>query len=232
MRDAGRRQEADFEFRKAEEILRKATAINEKLIIDFPNSADYRQSLAILCDSMSSRLKEARRFKEAKEVRRRAIALWERLVTEFPKVPEYRLAFAHSLWPLPELLVALGQTSEVEEIYRKALADFEQLATDFPNEPYYQVETGRYCCAMLGPFLATQSGRRCDAEQIFRRGLAAHEKLVAAAPRRDPGIRPRLASNYDCLVNVLKADGRVQDALKVYRQDSDFYVRLVTNDPE
>ena len=135
------------------------------------------------------------------------------------------------MWLLPELLVALGQTSEVEPIYRKSLATFEQLATDFPSVPFYQVETGWCCYAMLGPFLAAESGRRKDAEQILRRGLAAHEKLVAESHGRNPGILPRLAGNYDSLVNVLKADGRLQDALKVYRQAIDFYARLVTNDP-
>ncbi len=147
-------------------------------------------------------------------------------------MPEYRLEFGHSLWHLSQVLIAVGQTSEVEKVLRKALAVFEQLVTDFPKEHFYQVEAAHTCWAMLGPFLEAQSGRRKDAEQIFRRGLNAHEKMIAASPRLDPGIWPRLASNYDCLVNVLKADGRVQDALKVDRRAIDFYAQLVTNVPD
>ena len=218
-------------FEEAERIYRDTSAHLEQLAKGPGSRGEQRRDVASWCDSWASCLKEARRFKEAEEVHRRAIALWERLVTDSPGTPEYRLDFGHSLWQLSNLLSAAGQTTEVEKILRKALAVFEQLATDFPNEPFYQVEAGWSCLAMLGPFLAAQSGRRKDAEQILRRGMAVHEKLVAAAPKRDPEIRRRLASNYDSVVNILKADGRVQDAVKVDRQAIDFYARLVTNDP-
>ena len=180
---------------------------------------------------MACYLNEAHRFKEAEEIQRRAIALWDGLLAESPGTPESRAGLGHSLWHMSHVLIATGQTSQVEKILRKALAVFEQLATDFPNDAYFKLETGWSCLANLGPFLATQSGRRKDAEQVFKRGLAAHEKLVTAYPKCDAELRGRLASNYDALVNILKADGRMQDALKVYRQAIDFYTRLVTNDP-
>ena len=219
-------------FEEAMRIYRDTSAHLEQLEKGPGSGDELRRSFASSCDNLSASLKEARRFKEAEEVHRRAIALWERLVTDSPRIPENRVGFGHSLSHLSQLLIAAGQTSEVENILRKTLAVFEQLVADFPNEHYYQVEAAHTCWALLGPFLEAQSGRRKDAEQIFRRGLAAHEKMIAASPRLDPGIWPRLASNYDSLVNVLKADGRVPDALKVYRRAIDFHARLVTNVPD
>ena len=213
-------------------IYRETSAHLEQVEKGAGSSEENRKYSALWCDRWAYCLRDARRFKEAEEVNRRAIALWERLAIDSPRVPEYRFAFAHSLWLRPELLVALGQTSEVESIYRKALAVFEQLVTDFPDVHFYQVETGWCCYAMLGPFLATQSDRRRDAEQVLRRGLAVHEKMIADTPRQDPGIWPRLAGNYDALVNLLKADGRMQDVVNVYRRAIDFYSKLVTDVPD
>jgi serine/threonine protein kinase/Flp pilus assembly protein TadD len=217
--------------KEAERICREAATYLEQLATGPGSSLEQRRDVAHWCDRWAASLKEARRFKEAEPLCRRAIALWEKLITDSPKEPNYRVELGHSLWRLSELLSATGQTGEVEKTLREALLVFERLAADFPNEPFYQLEAAHTCWAQLGPFLAGQSGRLKEAEQVYRRGLAAHEKLVAAFPTRDPEFRRRLASNYQALMNLLTSDRRPTEALQVGRRALDFFETLAAKYP-
>jgi tetratricopeptide (TPR) repeat protein len=149
-----------------------------------------------------------------------------------PTYVENRVELGHGLWRLSDLLTATKRTQDVERTLRMALSVFERLASDFPDDPFYRLEAAYTCLSRLGPFLAGQSGRRKDAEDVYRRGLDTHEKLVAGFPRRDPLYQRRLASNYDALADLLQGDGRTAQAEQIYRRAIEFYSKAIEVDPK
>src|SRR5262249_27229298 len=106
-----------------------------------------------------------------------------------------------------------------------------ELAADFPHESFYQQEVAYTCWALLGRSLATAAGRTADAEQAYRQGLAAHEKLVADFPTQNPEIRRRLAANYSDLTRLLRMSDQPLEAMNVCQRAVDFYEKLQMEHP-
>jgi tetratricopeptide (TPR) repeat protein/serine/threonine protein kinase len=211
--------------KEAESPLREALKIFENLAAEFPDVPRLRHLEADTHRWLGNILWRNQRAKEAGEDYRRAIALWEKLAADLPNEPNHTVEVGHTLWQVGEMQTAIGQRDEAEKTHREALEVFEGLVKKFPDQPYYLLEAAHTCWAHLGPLLAGQAGRVKDAEQVYRRGLAAHEKLVADFPARDPEPHRRLASNYDALANLLKASGRTQECIEVHRRATDFYQR-------
>jgi serine/threonine protein kinase/tetratricopeptide (TPR) repeat protein len=226
LRDSGQPLEAEKAYRKSLDLLRKRAA-------EFANLPGDRRDLARALGQLADQLRNSNRHQDAEPICREALALWQKLAADFPR-ERYGVEAGHTLWQLASILSSTGRRDETEKTLREALLVFERLVADFPLEPYYQLEAAHTCWAQLGPLLAGQSGRLKDAEQVYRRGLAAHEKLVDAFPTRDPEYRRRLASNYEALAKLLEDTARPQEAEEVYRRASNAYstlLELVPKDP-
>ena len=71
---------------EAQEQYRKALAIQERLVADFPAVPEYRQSLARSHHNLGVLLKEMGKRPEAEERYRKVLAVREELVVDFPKI--------------------------------------------------------------------------------------------------------------------------------------------------
>jgi tetratricopeptide (TPR) repeat protein len=118
------------EFRKgpeAEQQYRKALAMEEKLVAQFPAVPQYRVDLAGSHNRLGMLLTGLGKRPEAEQECRKALAIRERLVAEFPTVPQYRVDLGGSYCNLGFLN---GQPAESLEWFEKAIrtltAVFEQ----------------------------------------------------------------------------------------------------------
>jgi hypothetical protein len=93
-----------------------------------------------------------------------------------------------------------------------------KLMADFPDNSVPCQEEAYSCWAHRGPLLAGRAGRARDAEEVYRHGVATHEKLVADFGPWEPSYHARLAANCDALVNVVKSDNRPRQLPAVCRQ--------------
>ena len=108
---------------EAEEQYRKALAIQEKLVAEFPAVPEYRRDLALSHNNLGILLSGLRKRPEAEEQYRKALAIQEKLVAEFPAVPEYRKDLAGSHNNLGDLLTDLGKRPEAEAAVSESPGD-------------------------------------------------------------------------------------------------------------
>ena len=154
---------------EAEGQFRKALAIEETLIADFPAVPDYRKDLAGSHYNLGRLLAGLGKGAEAEEQCREALAIEEKLAADFPAVPNYRHVLGSSHHSLGFLLAGLRKGAEAEGQYREALAIEEKLAADFPAVPQYQVDLGGSYCN-LGS-LVRDSGRAGESLEWFEKAI-------------------------------------------------------------
>ena len=127
---------------EAEERFRKALAINENLVGEFPAVPMYREYLALSHSHLGELLRgwgSVRRPSRSIGAPWRSRRSWS---AEFPAVPGYRKDLSRSHQDLGILLTGLGNLPEAEEHFRKAMAIKEKLAAEFPAMAQYRVELG------------------------------------------------------------------------------------------
>lgn len=147
------------QFRDREPNGRKAIAIFEQLVREFPGVPQYRSDLAMANYRLAFFLAVyPDRSHDTQELCRAAIHWQEQLVAEFPTKPEYRFDLAQSLSKLGYLCWSAGDYPESERAYRRALVIGERLSGPLPdrpdascNEPPFGIRSA-CCCARSDDF--------------------------------------------------------------------------------
>ncbi len=154
LRDSNRLPEAEVAYRKA-------LAVLEPLVRDFPAVPDYRREFAATLTELG-RLVQTARPHDAEEAYRQALAVNERLVADFPTVDRYQVDLLQSQAQLVYLLRNTGQLQELEKLYHRAIDRCEKLTTANPRVPDYWRELAR-THNKLG-ILLRNDGRKQEAE--------------------------------------------------------------------
>jgi serine/threonine protein kinase/Tfp pilus assembly protein PilF len=123
---------------EAEEHIRKALVIQEKLVADFPAVPEYGRDRAVNHKNLADVLRGLGKRSEAEHEYREALTMLEKLVADSPAVPRYRQGLARTHLDLGLFSADLGKYSQAEDEYRKALAIREKLVADFPTVPAYR----------------------------------------------------------------------------------------------
>ncbi|HZU35629.1 MAG TPA: tetratricopeptide repeat protein, partial [Gemmataceae bacterium] len=195
-------------------------------------TAEHQKQLATSLNNLADLLKVKGRFGEAEEAARKALAWWRRLAADSPEEPTCRFGVGDGLFRLGKVLAAAQRHQEAEQLFRQAAAIFQPLAAEFPDEPGFLLMEADTFRLHLGPLLAGQPARLRDAEEAYRHGIAAGERLAARFPELDREYHRRLGNAYHALMNLLRSDGRRDAAMQVGRQARDFYKRLAVNHPK
>jgi tetratricopeptide (TPR) repeat protein len=140
---------------EAEEPVRRALAIREKLVRQDPTVFLYRKELGMSLGNLGNILTFAGRYQEAGEVQRRELEVRQKLAEDFPAEPESHHYLADAYADLCELRSATGQHQEAEQALRKELTLWQKLATDFPGVPHYPARLA-HCHLKLGKVLGDQ----------------------------------------------------------------------------
>lgn len=153
----------------AEQSLRTALAMQEKLAADFPLVADYRYDLFRSLRELGNRLKFANRLDDAEKSYRDAVAVGEKLAAQAPLMHYYRGGLAAVCKELADLLQQTGRFSEAETVYRQAIHLYIKLIAEFPDAPRYpRLLVGNYFNLAQ---LLIASGRPDEAHDMGRKAL-------------------------------------------------------------
>jgi len=213
--------------------LSKATAILEKLAVDFADVPDYRYDLSKTYamvdfpplfffpfpgsqdETAKQRWREA--AKTAEERLRKALEISEQLVAEHPNVPDYAVSQVQIQLRLGDLLRPGDQDQKdaAEKCLRSALALQSSLVRRFPQNASYQVLL-LFVRGSLADLLR-ERGELPEARSLLEASVKVLKDLVQKEPRQ-VHLRGVLLGNYLGLANVLRQMGEEQAAEEALRQ--------------
>jgi tetratricopeptide (TPR) repeat protein/tRNA A-37 threonylcarbamoyl transferase component Bud32 len=213
----------------SEKAYRRAVALGQQLVADFPNQPEFRLELALSHNALGVLLLRAnRRPREAESAYVEAMTILRQLAADFPTRYEFRQALAGIQNNLGNLLFETGRPTEAESVQAEALAIRKQLAADFPTDPIL-----RRALAMshynLGGVLHS-TGRLEEAEAAYRDALVLQKQIVPHFPNR-PEFRLELADSHNNLGNVLRDTGRPKEAEAAHAEALAIYKQLVADFP-
>jgi eukaryotic-like serine/threonine-protein kinase len=212
---------------QAEKAYRQATDLMEKLADERPEDFDNRFNLA--SDYFSLAGLEAGRPQHAEEITRHSLALFEKLAAEFPDksaIVQEHTAYCHR--NLGQLLVKNAKPLEAEQAFQQSIAIWSELATAHPKAAGY-----RHALANEYHLLAnlyTSQKRFADADTAYQAARSGWEKLVAEfndSEYHTPLGGVSLLWAFSC-----KADGRIKEAEKHFREAAAEFETLQTNFPK
>jgi tetratricopeptide (TPR) repeat protein len=184
LRDLGKRAEAEVAYRRA-------LALQEQLVADFPALPEHRQGLARSYNNLGPVLVNLGRSAEAEAAFRQALAIREKLAADFPGVPDYRMELAGAHNNLGALLVRRGKRAEAEAAFRQALAVQDKLLADFPKVPAYHQQLA-YSCTNYGTLLCSHE-RAQDSLELFAKAISLLQANLATDAH---SVKDRLYLRY------------------------------------
>jgi serine/threonine protein kinase/tetratricopeptide (TPR) repeat protein len=122
---------------QAREASARATALQEKLITQFPSVPAYRYLAARELLKLGSSLADSRPA-EAETAFRQALAAWQKLAADFPAADEYTFEFARAQFRFAEALVGpLKRPDDAIQMSREAVKELKKLVAEHPEEPRF-----------------------------------------------------------------------------------------------
>ncbi|NUQ65829.1 MAG: tetratricopeptide repeat protein, partial [Pirellulales bacterium] len=118
----------------AEQRLRKAMDLSNRLVAEHPNVADYQTSQVHLNHKLARVLRDTDRPSETEECLRRALALQKSLVARFPDVSSYQTWLAVIQESLAKLLRDRRQLAEARTLLESSVALLEQQVSREPRD--------------------------------------------------------------------------------------------------
>src|SRR5262249_41922002 len=207
----GRSPRANGPGREAEQALRQAVEIRQKLVHDFPDVPDYRLALASSFDNLRTALTGPHRHQEAEQAHRQALEICAQLAADFPDVPDYRSRLAIGHYNLASQLANTGRHEEAERDYRRGLEIVDKLAADFPAVPRYQHLLGGTLYGLADvPCIRKDPAK---AREFFERAVHHQQRAFQTNPK-DPSYRLFLRLHYGKLAEVLVELGEHAEAAK------------------
>lgn len=180
----------------AESDFKEALKIQQTLIDEFPERADFQQDLARTHNSFAIMLRDRGQLEGAEEHYRAALARIEQLNADYPSEREYLQDLAGWQNNLGRLLSRSGRAEEALTCLRSSLDHRKQLATNHPNETMYRRDLAE-SQNNLG-ILLINLGQTTEAEVAFVRSLEVRKKLLDDVPD-EPENRLLLANSYNNL---------------------------------
>jgi tetratricopeptide (TPR) repeat protein len=117
---------------------RRALALQEKLVADFPTVPEYRRGLGVSYHNLGMLLQLTGRPRPAEMAYRQGLAIRERLVAEFPGVPDYSSELATTLSNLGQLLLDGGKPGEARALLGRAIEYQRRALKSNARHPVYR----------------------------------------------------------------------------------------------
>ncbi len=130
------------QYEQAEEAYNSAMDVFNKLVVDFPDTADYRMEMVASENALGLTLRALGRHRQAERAFSTATELLEPLADEFPTEPAYAKALAEAHNNLGLILMDTGEPEKAKQAYRQALEIREELVVQFPDLPPVQARSG------------------------------------------------------------------------------------------
>jgi tetratricopeptide (TPR) repeat protein len=215
------------ETAKAQDAFKRALALLEPLVSEFPSEPRLREALARTHQSHASVLLNLWRRSEAITEQRRAVQLWTELAEQFPALPAYQQNLARAYGALGVVLFESGQNEQSVGACRRALQILEALPADVANLPVCRSE--RCNCVLSLYFALERLGRRQEAEETIYRAVTLYQKLVDDFPY-EPSYQYDLGTAHYRLGCYL-ADRRPAEAEAALRKALSIGEKVRTHSP-
>ena len=178
-------------YAKAEEDYRKALALWERQVTDFPDDMARRSHLAESHCGLARALQATGRKEDAAAHFGQSVRLQEQVVARPPVNPDHRGYLSATYNEYGRSLEHLSRAQEAEQQYRQSLRVSAELAEDFPHVPAYR-DLWRNSYYSLSQILHRER-RSGDAEPIVREVVDLAEHLVVQWPTI-PSFQQQLAT--------------------------------------
>ena len=197
-----------------QEFLNKALGFYQKFATSPGRDAEARHRALHASARVGEIQQKLSRLAGAEQAYRQQLSLAQGLVKEAPDKPEYRRDEAEAHLDYGEILLRLGRTREAERVLREGVKLQEALTAELPTVNHQL--TMAMLLTGLGHLLE-HTGRRGEAESLYRRGLGILEKLESKEAD-DPLFRKTLVTSLGALGRLLRDTGRAGEADAVYRR--------------
>jgi serine/threonine protein kinase len=167
-------------LREAEEAIRQALRLLEKLTEVFPDEPDYRHSLGGTLSNLALVRNSQGDLKQARQLVQRAIAAEEAALKLNPRHPRYRLYLRNDLAILAAVLYGTGEAEEAVKLARRAMDVQEKLVADWPDVRRFR-DTLADTYADLAEMLVDRNPK--EAEALALRAVAILEQRIHDSPQ-------------------------------------------------
>ena len=189
---------------------RRAVALSERLVRDFPAEAHRKFNLAQACDNLGT-LHRVQRGGSTVELYERSLNLLRELHRASPERVQFAVSLAETCSNLGSLHWGNNRLEKADELFKEGLAILEPLVAANPNHSWY----GSSLAALrinLGSLLLTR-GRTDEALQQYDRALAALQAILRREPEHAQA-RGDLLPAHGGRAQTLSQLGRHVDAVK------------------
>jgi serine/threonine-protein kinase len=213
--------------KQAGEDYRRAQAMLEDLVKEYPTVPRHREALARACNSLGLLEEAAGSLAAAEALYRRELPLVERLAQDFPDRPEHGREVARTLSNLGNVL-ARKRDAEAEPILRRAVDVNGPLAAKHLDDVQIRLDLAKdYQC--LGDRQLEQGNPEAAMASV-RQARSISEALVKQFPKQ-PRYADILATNLASLALALDASGQA-GAEENFRAANAIYEKLVAAHPD
>ncbi len=123
--------------KEAEEVLREALDIRERLVRQEPERADYLRDLSVSYERLGDLMSGLGAGEEARQFFQKALDIRERLVRQEPERADYLRDLSVSYNKMGDLMRGLGAGEEARQFFQKALDIAERLVRQEPERADY-----------------------------------------------------------------------------------------------
>jgi tetratricopeptide (TPR) repeat protein len=212
-------------------ILETAKGTFEQLAASAPDDRHLQTSQSIMLDEFGQTYETLGDLDSALKAYRDSVAIQERLAATDPSDAGRRRFLADTNAKAANVLEAQGKRQEALKIYRTSLAIVERLVAADPSNADNQADLS-VLYQRVGNVLK-ERGELEEALKAFLAGRAIYERLAATDPMTDPSNsewQRSLAMSNAQAGNVLKRQGKLEEALKAYRDSLAIAERLAVAD--
>jgi tetratricopeptide (TPR) repeat protein len=207
-------------------LYRKAQAIREKLVAEYPGNREYRVFLAI-SDVFIGQLEQALDKKEESAAAfRLAIALEEQLIREDPFNVVYKRNAAVAYRSLALLLIRMKHLPEAQADGNRSGQLFEQLTKADPANLQALEEFADSCWSQ--GYLREKAKDLAGARPYYEAAIQHYDEVTA---RRGGAIPGGLRTAYQLLADLGTESGDASLALRCARKELDIDGQLLTASP-
>jgi serine/threonine protein kinase/tetratricopeptide (TPR) repeat protein len=205
-RDTGR-------FSEAETALKKARAIQEKLVKRYSHEPDAHKYLADTYHHLGILYSTTNQLKKAEDAFNHAYTIHRWLAGRHPEVPQYQFDLASTWANLGLVYGNTGRLKEAENTFLQIRGLYEKLTRKYAEVPEYQ-EGLASLLTSLG-IIYKETGRFAEAKAAYEEARVRFEKLVRQRPDfLDYAGRLGVLDRY--LGDLMLTRGRSQEAVGWY----------------
>ncbi len=216
---------------EAEPNFRRALAIYEQLVKEFPNSSGYRTWLGLARVQLGSLLARTGRPADAEHIYQQAYEVFQTLCEEYPQARRYEGDLAHVRGRLAKLCADRSDLDKARSHYEDAVGRLHKVLQARPDAWYDRFVLGENCNGLAKVLL--RLGEKAKAEQACREAILHLQKLKLdkLLPYTVGAAAQELTTAHDLLIDIATQAGDQEKVEQLYRQKSDLCGKLADDSP-